>query len=154
MAEQFTGHGSMRQAGLKTQPVTPDEIGAAVSIMPFVPRGNTNLSVMMIPEKLSAALREETENAAPKNHLSAALFGRTRRARSALLHCRKCKPFDFAAAMAITAADLALKGRLLGGYSLKAERVRRPRAEGYGPHPGGSGIMPAGITTGVRGASL
>jgi len=35
-----------------------------------------------------------------------------------------------------------------------AERARRPRAEGYGPHPGGSGIMPAGIKTGARGASL
>ena len=35
-----------------------------------------------------------------------------------------------------------------------AERVRRPRAEGYGPLPGGSGIMPAGTTTGARGASL
>jgi len=32
--------------------------------------------------------------------------------------------------------------------------VRHPRAEGYGPHPGGSGIMPAGNTTGARGASL
>jgi hypothetical protein len=35
-----------------------------------------------------------------------------------------------------------------------AERVRRPRAERYDPHPGGSGIMPAGTTTGARGASL
>jgi hypothetical protein len=32
--------------------------------------------------------------------------------------------------------------------------VRRPRAERYTPHPGGSGIMPAGTTTGARGASL
>src|SRR6202167_5384642 len=63
-------------------------------------------------------------------------------------------PFDFAAAMTITVPDLALKGRFQGGYSLKAERVRRPRAERYGPHPGGSGIMPAGTMTGARGASL
>jgi hypothetical protein len=35
-----------------------------------------------------------------------------------------------------------------------AERVRRPRAERYTPRPGGSGIMPAGNKTGVRGASL
>jgi hypothetical protein len=35
-----------------------------------------------------------------------------------------------------------------------AERVRRPRAERYTPHPGGSGIMPAGTMTGARGASL
>ncbi len=27
---------------------------------------------------------------------------------------------------------------------MKAERVRCPRAERYTPHPGGSGIMPAG----------
>jgi hypothetical protein len=42
----------------------------------------------------------------------------------------------------------------LGGYFLMAERVRHPRVERYTPLPGGSGIMPAGITTGARGASL
>jgi hypothetical protein len=56
--------------------------------------------------------------------------------------------------MAITAAVSLLKGRCRGGYSPTAERVRRPRAEGYGPRPGGSGIMPAGTRTGARGASL
>jgi len=56
--------------------------------------------------------------------------------------------------MAITAAVSLFKGRRQGGYFLMAERARRPRAEGYGPHPGGSGIMPAGTKTGARGASL
>src|ERR1700684_232506 len=55
--------------------------------------------------------------------------------------------------MTINAAISLFKGRLQGGYSLTAERVRRPRAERYTPHPGGSGIMPAGTTTGARGAS-
>ena len=56
--------------------------------------------------------------------------------------------------MIITAAVSLVKGRHLGGYFLRAERARRPLAEGYGPHPGGSGIMPAGTKTGARGASL
>ena len=36
----------------------------------------------------------------------------------------------------------------------RAERVRSLRAVGRKPLPGGPGIVPAGITTGVRGASL
>jgi hypothetical protein len=94
------------------------------------------------------------EYAAPKNHPSAASFPNSRAARSARFIEENSPPFDFAAAMTITAPNLALKGRFQGGCSLKAERVRRPRAERYIPFPGGSGIMPAGTTTGARGASL
>ena len=41
-----------------------------------------------------------------------------------------------------------------GGTSGRSGRGRCPRAEFAAPLPGGPGIMPAGTTTGVRGASL
>jgi hypothetical protein len=126
MAEQFTAHGSMRQAEVKFQSSGDDDRRKALGLA-------TGRVIVL-----------EYRNDPSKNHPSAATFQKSRVARNALLHCRKSKPFDFATATAITAPNLALKGRFLGGYSLEAERVRCPRAEGYGPHPGGSGIMPAG----------
>jgi len=43
-------------------------------------------------------------------------------------------------------------GRLRRGYLPQAERVRCPRAEGYGPLPGSFGHQLAGTTAGAGGA--
>ena len=115
MAEQFTAHGSMRQAEVKFQSSGDDDRRKALGLA-------TGRVIVL-----------EYRNDPSKNHPSAATFQKSRVARNALLHCRKSKPFDFATATAITAPNLALKGRFLGGYSLEAERVRCPRAEGYEP---------------------
>ena len=57
--------------------------------------------------------------------------------------------------MTITASRLAhLKGRVLEAADLNMERVRFLRAELVTPLPGGPGIVPSGITTGVPGAWL
>ena len=44
-----------------------------------------------------------TNTVAPKNHVRGARFQKNRAARKALIHRHKCKAFDFAAAMTITA---------------------------------------------------
>src|ERR1700678_2042136 len=78
----------------------------------------------------------------PKNQARRAPFQKNRTAPNILIHRRKSKPFDFAAAMAITAPHLALsKGRRRRQPSMG--RVRFLRAELVTPLPGGLGITDA-----------
>src|SRR5487761_169751 len=51
-------------------------------------------------------------------------------------------------------AHLVREGPFGRGYSPKGSEGRFPRAEPYTPHPGGQGIVPAGMTTGEPGAWL
>jgi hypothetical protein len=50
-----------------------------------------------------------TKTVAPKNHVRGTLFHKKPAARNILIHRHKFKPFDFAAAMTITAPHLALR---------------------------------------------
>jgi len=63
-----------------------------------------------------------------KNHMHGAIFQIKRAARKVLIHRHKCKAFDFAAAVTITAPSRSLKGRVLEAH-LNMERVRCFRAD-------------------------